>query len=109
MKLRGFEALLQDVRFGYRGWRRNAAFAVTAVVVLAFGLSATILIVGITSELLLKRLAVPEPSRVAWIFSSRFSNTPYEHYLAYRNGNRTLSGLGIFAVVSVSMRTTGDP
>ena len=35
MKLRGFEALLQDVRVGYRGWRRNAAFAVTAVVALA--------------------------------------------------------------------------
>ena len=47
MKLRGFEALLQDVRVGYRGWRRNAAFAVTAVVALAFGLSATILIFGI--------------------------------------------------------------
>jgi predicted permease len=109
MMRRGLDALAQDVRFGYRAWRRNAAFAVTTIAVLAFGLSATILVFGIASELLLKRLAVSDPSRVVRIFSNRFSNTPYDHYLAYRDGNRTLSGLGIFAVVSVSLRTTGDP
>src|SRR5215213_558338 len=103
------DRLVHDLRFGIRGWRRNAAFAATSVLVLAVGLSASIVIFGAASEFLLKPLAVPKPERVVRIYSSRFSNTPYAHYLAYRDRTRTLDSLGISSLVSISLRTTGDP
>ena len=103
------DRLAQDLRYGVRGWRRNAAFAVTSALVLAVGLAASILIFGAASEFLLKPLAVPRPERVVRIYSGRSSNTPYAHYLAYRDSTRTLDGLGISSLVSISLRTTGDP
>ena len=103
------DRLVQDLRFGIRGWKRNAAFAATSVLVLAVGLSAIILIFGAANEFLLKPLAVPEADRVVRIYSNRYSNTPYADYLAYRDRTRTLAGLGISSLVSVSLRTTGDP
>jgi predicted permease len=56
--------LLQDLRFALRQMRRSPGFALTAVVTLALGIAANIIVLGVLQGLVLRPLDVPHPDRV---------------------------------------------
>jgi predicted permease len=58
------EQLLQDVRFTLRALRKNPGFALTAVVILALGIAANVIVFGVLQALVLRQLDVPHADRV---------------------------------------------
>ena len=56
--------LLQDLRFAPRQMRRSPGFAITAVLILALGISANVIVFGVLQALILRPLEVPHPERV---------------------------------------------
>ncbi|MBA3270152.1 MAG: ABC transporter permease, partial [Acidobacteria bacterium] len=59
-----FEAVWSDLRVALRLLRRSPAFALTAILTLATGMSATILVFTAINAVLLRPLPVTEPDRI---------------------------------------------
>jgi macrolide transport system ATP-binding/permease protein len=68
--LRFVETLWQDLRYTFRQLRKNPAFAITAILVLALGIGATVAIFAFADAALIKPLPYREPTRLAVIFGS---------------------------------------
>jgi hypothetical protein len=58
------EQLLQDVRFALRMLGKNPGFALTAVLILALGIAANVIVFGVLQALVLRQLDVPHADRV---------------------------------------------
>ncbi|MBV8814217.1 MAG: ABC transporter permease [Verrucomicrobia bacterium] len=56
--------LLQDLRFAARQLRRSPGFVFTAVLILALGIAANVIVFGVLQGLILRPLDVPHPERV---------------------------------------------
>jgi predicted lysophospholipase L1 biosynthesis ABC-type transport system permease subunit len=56
--------LLQDLRLALRQMRRSPGFAFTAVLTLALGIAANIIVLGVLQALVLRSLDVPHPDRL---------------------------------------------
>src|SRR5687767_11536127 len=71
---RGFrwvEQGLQDLRFAGRALRKNPGFSVVAVLTLAIGIGANTSLFTAIDTILLRPLAVQEPSRLVYLASGR--------------------------------------
>jgi predicted permease len=55
------EGTLQDIRYAWRGFRRNPAFGVTAVICLSLAIGANTAIYSIVDALMLRPLPAPQP------------------------------------------------
>ncbi len=55
---------VQDIRFAFRQMRRSPGFAATAVLTLALGIAANIIVFGVLQALVLRPLDVPHADRV---------------------------------------------
>src|SRR5467141_2102149 len=58
------DSLLQDLRFALRQMRRSPGFALTAVLILALGIAANVIVFGVLQALVLRQLDVPHADRV---------------------------------------------
>jgi predicted permease len=65
-------ALVQDLRFAFRQMRRAPGFALTAVLVLALGIAANVIVFGVLQAVILQPINVPRPDRVL-----TFANHPH--------------------------------
>jgi macrolide transport system ATP-binding/permease protein len=97
---RALDHLLHDLRFALRQLRRNPAFTVTAIVVLALGLCASIAIFSFVDAALLKPLPYRDPSRLAGLYERiplcERCNLSYFDYLDWKRMNKTLASLEIY-------------
>lgn len=59
------DSLFQDLRYGVRALRRNAGFAVTAILTVALGIGTTTMVFSVVNSVLLRSLDFPEPDRLA--------------------------------------------
>ena len=57
-------SLPQDIRFALRGFRRNPAFSLTAILVIAVGISAATSVFSVVDRLLFRSLPYPEADRL---------------------------------------------
>ena len=57
----------QDLRFALRGFRRNPAFSLTAIVVIALGIGATTAVFSVVDRLLFRGLPYPDSDRLVSI------------------------------------------
>jgi len=98
-----FEALLQDLKYGFRLLRRNPGFAGTAVLSLALGIAANTSIFTLVDQVLLRLLPVEnarelvqfrmEGGRVGSQNGDGLHTFSYPMYVAFRDRNDVFSGI----------------
>jgi putative ABC transport system permease protein len=67
----GLENLIQDLRYGWRGLRRNPGLSVLATVTLSLGMAASIVVFSIFEAALLRPLPFREADRVVQLWETR--------------------------------------
>ena len=92
-----WETVAQDLRFALRQLRKNPGFAVTAVVILALGIGASVAIFGFVDAALIKPLPYGNPTRLVGVYESTQEcpqcNLSYEDYLDWKKQNSVFDSL----------------
>src|SRR5919205_1943794 len=96
------DTLAQDVRFGLRSIRRDAAAALFIIAMIAIGIGASSTVFSLCRALLLRPLPFEKPERLVWIANGTSENLPPEtvqahNLLALREEGRSFIGVaGVF-------------
>jgi putative ABC transport system permease protein len=61
------EQLLQDVRYGVRGLRRNPGFTAVVVLTLALAIGMNTAVFSLVNAILVRPLSYPDPDRLVWL------------------------------------------
>ncbi len=87
--------LLQDLRFALRQMRRSPGFAVTAVLTLALGIAANVIVFGVLQALVLRPIDVPHAERVMTLAhtSTTYPIFSYPEVRDVRDGNTVFSAV----------------
>jgi len=100
--------LLQDLRYSLRSLRRNAGFAVFAILIAGLGIGASATVFSVVNTLLLRPLPFEKPSELVWIANRDLPDlsgqtTQVGYLLDLRERSQTLSAVaGYFAFYGVS-------
>ena len=96
------DTLAQDIRFGVRSIRRDAAAAMFMVAMVAIGIGASTTVFSLCRALLLRPLPFERPERLVWIANGTSENlsgqtVQVHNLLALREESRSFSGVaGVF-------------
>src|SRR5277367_503873 len=95
-----FEGVLQDFRFALRQLRKNLGFALTAILILTFGIGASVAIFGFVDAALIKPLPYKNSNRLVVLFESiplglRF-HLSYPDYLDWKKSNTVFQSLDVY-------------
>ncbi len=106
------EKLLQDIRFGFRQLIKKPGFAALAIISMALGIGANTSIFSLVDTVLLRPLAVKDPSQLVELYGTTnkgadFSIQSYPNYKDYRDRNTVFSGLFVYRVVVSSLMHNG--
>jgi predicted permease len=106
----GLEALARDIRYGVRQLRRSPGFALTAILTLALGIGANVVVFGVLNALILRPINVPGAERLFEIEQKEAGNLTqsYPDYLDYRARNSSFSDMAIFRIDDASLTTGGS-
>jgi macrolide transport system ATP-binding/permease protein len=94
------ETLLQDLRFAVRQLRRSPGFTVTAVLMIAIGIGASVAIFAFVDATLIKPLPYQNPSTLVEVTESvkmfPRANFSYEDYVDWKRMNKAFSGMEVY-------------
>ena len=100
-------SLLQDLRYTVRTLRRDAGFAMFAILIAGLGIGASSTVFSVVNALLLRPLPFAEPERLVWIANHDSSGlsgqtTQVGHMLDLRERTQSMSAVaGYFAFYGV--------
>lgn len=107
------ETLLQDIRFAFRILRKSPSFTLVAILTLAVGIGANVVVFGVVDSVLLRPLDVGDPQNLyqlrlkPWA-SGRLLTTSYPAFEDFRQRNTTFSGMAaIYAYSDAELRWQG--
>jgi predicted permease len=102
------DSLLQELRFALRQMRRSPGFAFTAVLILALGIAANVIVFGVLQALVLRTLDVPHADLVMTLQPK--DGGPFLSYPEMRDvrdGNTVFSGVAAFGVNEFGLEANG--
>lgn len=100
------DAIWRDIKFALRQLKRSPGFAVTAIVTLALGIGANIVVFGVLNTVILHPLNIADPQSVYQIYHKEWmSGGPsYPAFEDFRRRNTTFSGMAaIYGLSSVGL------
>ncbi len=109
------EQVAQDVRYAFRGMRKNPGFASTAALSLALGIGANTAIFTVVNAVLLKPLPFPQPERLVQIWESRPSKGYFRNvvnpfnFLDWREHTRSFEDMAAVQGLTTNLTGFGDP
>ncbi len=100
------ESLWADGKYALRQMRRSPGFAMTAMVTLALGVGANVVVFSVMNALILRPLNVPQPQSLYLVEHKEHGSymQSYPDYVDYRDGNNSFSGLATFDTTSTAIR-----
>lgn len=96
-----FENLIRDMRFAVRQLRKNAGFTITAVLMLALGMCASVAIFAFVDAALLKPLPYKDPKRLVGVYEKLekvcpLCNLSYPDFLDWKRQNTVFSAFDVY-------------
>src|SRR5215469_8694239 len=103
------EQLLQDVRYGVRGLRRNPGFALVVVLTLALAIGMNTAVFSLVNAILVRPLAYPYPDRLVWLGNyNRFFNAEMvgsPDYVDWKNQATSFKGIVAYGYGGYTLAT----
>jgi predicted permease len=103
--------LLQDLRFALRQMRRSPGLAFTAVLTLALGIAANVIVFGILQALILRPIEVPHADRVMTLahFDQAYPYPvfSYPEVRDVRDNNTVFSAVAAYTIQSFGLEANG--
>jgi macrolide transport system ATP-binding/permease protein len=103
------ETVAQDLRFALRQLRKNPGFAITAVLILALGIGASVAIFAFVDAALIKPLPYPDPTRLVAVNESTAlfprNNLSYPDYQDWKRMNTVFSSLEVYVAGRINFMT----
>jgi predicted permease len=102
-------SLLQDLRFALRQIRRSPAFALTAVIPLALGIAANVIVFGVLQAVLLRPIDVPRGHRVMTLAHADqdYPIFSFPEVRDVRDGNSVFSAVAAFEFQNFGLEANG--
>ncbi len=108
----GVESVLQDLRLGLRGLRRNPGFAAGAILTLALGVGVTVAIFSIVRAVLLRPLPYASPDQLVFVWDEAEGQTTAlspGRLIDMRQRAPGVVGLSAFSEIPVNLLGGGNP
>ncbi len=101
--------LLQDLRFAFRQMRRSPGFAATAVITLALGIGANVVVFGILQALILRPIAAPHADRIMTVQPAEQGNLnlSWSEVKDVRDGNSVFSAVAADRIMDFGLEARG--
>lgn len=103
------ERVFQDLRFALRQLRKNPGFALTAILILALGIGASVSIFAFVDAALIKPLPYPDPTRLVAVNESSAgfarNNLSYADYVDWKRMNTVFSSMEVFTGTGYAFKT----
>jgi predicted permease len=110
------DAVLRDLRFGFRGLRRHPGFSLAAILTLGIGLGATGSIYTLLQRVVLDPLPFPAAERLVRIKNpvpgverGNEWNLSTAQYFHYRQNVRALDAMGLYRLDGMNAAARGEP
>ncbi len=104
-----FETILQDLHFALRQLRRSPGFTLTAILMLALGIGASVAIFAFVDAALIKPLPYRDPNRLIDVNESAKmfprSNLSYQDYVDWKKMNKSFSAFEAYTGTGYLMNT----
>jgi len=106
----GLESLARDLRYAARRLQHSPGFALTAIVTLAAGIGANVVVFGVMNALLLRPLQVAGPERLFQIEQGHEGDISqsYPDFADYRARNSTFSDMAAYRINGAGVSTGGS-
>ena len=103
------EGLLADIKFAFRKLRHSPGFALTAILTLAFGIGANVVVFSVLNGILLRPIDVPHPEDLVQVEHANGDySQSYPDYLDLRDLNQSFARLLAYKILRVAMAIDGS-
>jgi predicted permease len=110
--VRWWSDLAQDLRYSFRGMRRDIGFTAFTILIAGLGIGASSTVFSVVNALLLRPLPFRDPGRLVWIANQEWS-TQVSNFLDLREQNRSFSDLAgwgaFYGTGDWQLTGTGEP
>ncbi len=99
------EGLLTDAKFAVRRLRKSPGFAITAILTLALGIGANVVVFSVLNGLILRPLDVPQPGNLYQVSRARagMDAQSYPDYVDFRDRDASFSGMLAYRLLNAGL------